>query len=118
MELVQSSRAPSLPKLPAPSCVRQSIARIAVERGHSGNQERVMAKRKKESTPRSGARARARGRSSRSRLTPAAVARGLAAADVALALEHEDIAPVVALVRNAGGAPLGAYREPLGGKPL
>ena len=37
---------------------------------------------------------------------------------MALALDHEDIAAVVELVRKAGGAPLGAYREPLGGRPL
>jgi ParB family chromosome partitioning protein len=60
----------------------------------------------------------ARQRGARGRLTPAATARGLAAADVALALDHADIAAVVALVRAAGGAPLGAYREPLGGRPL
>ena len=75
-----------------------------------------MATRKKNSTPKPKGKAKAR--RSRSRLTPAAVARGLAAADVALAPEHEDIASVVELVRKAGGAPLGAYREPLGGRPL
>ena len=72
-----------------------------------------MATRKKNTAPKP--RGNARARRSRSRLTPAAVTRGLAAADVALAPEHEDIAGVVALVREAGGAPLGAYREPLGG---
>src|SRR5262249_25785120 len=38
--------------------------------------------------------------------------------EVALAIDHADIAGVVELVRKAGGAPLGAYREPLGGRPL
>jgi ParB family chromosome partitioning protein len=52
------------------------------------------------------------------KLTPSAVKRGLAATEVALAIEHADIAGVVELVRQAGGAPLGAYREPLGGRPL
>ena len=52
------------------------------------------------------------------KLAPNVVKRGLAAAEVALALEHPDIAAVVELVRKAGGAPLGAYREPLGGRPL
>lgn len=79
---------------------------------------RGMAKRKKAPAPRAKAKARGRARSSRTRLTPSADARGLAAADVALSLQHEDIAAVVALVRKAGGAPLGAYREPLGGRPL
>ena len=53
-----------------------------------------------------------------SKLAPNAIKRGLSAAEVALALDHPDIAPVVALVHAAGGAPLGAYREPLGGRPL
>ena len=52
------------------------------------------------------------------KLAPNAVKRGLSAGEVALALEHADIASVVELVRKAGGAPLGAYREPLGGRPL
>jgi ParB family transcriptional regulator, chromosome partitioning protein len=51
-------------------------------------------------------------------LAPSLTKRGLSATEVALALEHDDIAAVVELVRNAGGAPLGAYREPLGGRPL
>jgi len=46
------------------------------------------------------------------------VKRGLGATEVALPIDHPDIAPVVELVRSAGGAPLGAYREPLGGRPL
>src|SRR6185436_2047809 len=49
---------------------------------------------------------------------PNAVKRGLGATEVALAIDHPDIAAVVELVRAAGGAPLGAYREPLGGRPL
>ncbi len=52
------------------------------------------------------------------KLAPAAIKRGLAATEVALAIDHADIAPVVELVLKAGGAPLGAYREPLGGRPL
>jgi ParB family chromosome partitioning protein len=52
------------------------------------------------------------------RLAPSAIKRGLAATEVALSIDHADIAGVVELVRKAGGAPLGAYREPLGGRPL
>jgi ParB family chromosome partitioning protein len=52
------------------------------------------------------------------KLAPSATRRGLGAAEVTLPLEHADIAGVVELVRGAGGAPLGAYREPLGGRPL
>jgi ParB family transcriptional regulator, chromosome partitioning protein len=54
----------------------------------------------------------------KSKLAPNAVKRGLSATEVALPLDHPDIATVVELVRAAGGAPLGAYREPLGGRPL
>jgi ParB family transcriptional regulator, chromosome partitioning protein len=52
------------------------------------------------------------------KLTPSLEKRGLTAMEVALPIEHAEIAAVVELVRKAGGAPLGAYREPLGGRPL
>jgi ParB family chromosome partitioning protein len=52
------------------------------------------------------------------KLAPSRSTRGLSAAEVALPLEHADIAALVSLVRAAGGAPLGAYREPLSGRPL
>jgi len=52
------------------------------------------------------------------KLAPSATKRGLAATEVALPMDHADVATVVDLVRQAGGAPLGAYREPLGGRPL
>jgi ParB family chromosome partitioning protein len=55
---------------------------------------------------------------SRGKLAPARGARGLEAAEVAIALDSTEIAGVVALVRNAGGAPIGAYRDPLGGRAL
>lgn len=65
----------------------------------------------------------ARGRRStakraRGKLAPGLSARGLDAAEVAIAMESTEIAQVVDLVRKAGGSPIGAYREPLGGRPL
>src|SRR6202042_2600661 len=54
----------------------------------------------------------------RGRLAPGANARGLDAAQVAIPMDSAEIAEVVALVRGAGGATLGAYRDPLGGRPL
>ena len=54
----------------------------------------------------------------RAKLAPAANARGLDAADVVIAMDSAEIADVVALIRNAGGALIGAYRDPLGGRPL
>src|SRR5882724_13171606 len=61
----------------------------------------------------SGAPKRARGK-----LAPGANARGLDAADVIIAMDSAEIADVVSLIRSAGGAPIGAYRDPLGGRPL
>jgi ParB family chromosome partitioning protein len=63
-------------------------------------------------------KAAARKRSKRAKLAPSLVKRGLSALEVALPIEHAEINAVVELVRKAGGAPLGAYREPLGGRPL
>src|SRR6202166_5086168 len=54
----------------------------------------------------------------RGRLAPGSKARGLDAAQVAIAMDSPDIADLAALVRNAGGAPIGAYGDPLGGRPL
>jgi len=54
----------------------------------------------------------------RGRLAPGATARGLDAAQVAIPMDSAEIADVVALVRSAGGATIGAYLDPLGGRPL
>ena len=54
----------------------------------------------------------------RGRLAPGGKARGLDAAEVPASLEDPALAVLTALVRAAGGAPIGAYREPLGGRPL
>ncbi|MGE0580556.1 MAG: ParB N-terminal domain-containing protein [Steroidobacteraceae bacterium] len=71
-----------------------------------------MAARRKTAT-RTPAKARARGK-----LAPARERRGLDAAAVALAIESPEIAPLVADIVKAGGTPIGAYRDPLGGRPL
>src|SRR5579864_1044589 len=54
----------------------------------------------------------------RGRLAPGREARGLDATQVALAIDAPQVAPLAQLVREAGGAPIGAYREPLGGGTL
>jgi ParB family chromosome partitioning protein len=59
-----------------------------------------------------------RTRAARGRLAPGKAARGLEASQVAIALDSPDIAALAELVRAAGGAPIGAYREPLGGRAL
>jgi ParB family chromosome partitioning protein len=61
---------------------------------------------------------RKRASPARKRLTPGKEERGLAAGEIALALDHPDVQGLVAEVRAAGGAPIGAYREPLAGRPL
>ena len=67
---------------------------------------------------RTGARRARSGVRRRGNLAPGKVARGLDAAQVAIALDDADVAALAALVREAGGAPIGAYREPLGGRAL
>jgi ParB family transcriptional regulator, chromosome partitioning protein len=77
-----------------------------------------MATRKaKSATTRAGKKGAAAKRA-RGKLAPGASARGLDAADVAIAMDSPEIGEVAALVRNAGGAPIGAYHDPLGGRPL
>jgi ParB family chromosome partitioning protein len=60
-----------------------------------------------------GATKRARGK-----LAPGPNARGLDAAQVAIAPDSPEIAGVVSLLQSCGGAVIGAYRDPLGGRPL
>src|SRR6202451_239325 len=80
------------------------------------------AKTKTKTAPKSTSRAspkRARAsKRTRGKLAPGGTARGLDAAQVAIALDSAEIAEVVAQVRSAGGAPIGAYRDPLGGRTL
>ena len=73
--------------------------------------KRSTKKRKKAKAPR-------RTRASRTRLAPGREARGLAGAELALGTDAREIAPLVAEVEAAGGTALGAYREPLSGRPI
>jgi ParB family chromosome partitioning protein len=57
-------------------------------------------------------------KSTRARLTPRKDKRGLSAGDMVLAADAPEVAPLVAEVTAAGGAAIGAYREPLSGRPL
>ncbi|HZF25225.1 MAG TPA: ParB N-terminal domain-containing protein [Steroidobacteraceae bacterium] len=74
-----------------------------------------MAARKspKKARPTRGAR-----KSTRGRLAPGKQARGVTAAETPLDFAQADIAPLVTLVNEAGGATIGAYREPLSGRSL
>jgi len=64
------------------------------------------------------ARGAAAKKTRRGRLAPGKASRGLTAAEVAVALDDPAVAELTKLVRESGGAPLGAYREPLGGRAL
>ena len=75
-----------------------------------------MAARKKTST--SGGRAATKGGRTRGKLAPGAQARGLDAAQIAVPIDSPEVADLVTLVREVGGAPIGAYHEPMGGRPL
>jgi ParB family chromosome partitioning protein len=72
-----------------------------------------MAKNNVRKAPQRKPQARARGR-----LAPRTEKRGLSAEQVVLELEASEVAPLVAEVSAVGGAAIGAYREPLSGRPL
>jgi ParB family transcriptional regulator, chromosome partitioning protein len=55
---------------------------------------------------------------SRKRLTPAKEERGPVGDQVLLGIDDPSLAPLADRVREAGGTPIGAYREPFEGKPL
>ncbi|MCC6356714.1 MAG: ParB N-terminal domain-containing protein [Verrucomicrobiae bacterium] len=54
----------------------------------------------------------------RKRLTPAKASRGPAAPEIPVPIDSAEISPLAELIRARGGAPIGAYREPLSGKPI
>jgi len=54
----------------------------------------------------------------RGKLAPGRSSRGLAAADVPIPPDSPEVADLAALIIQAGGAPIGAYREPLGGRAI
>lgn len=63
-------------------------------------------------------RKRAKPGAARKRLTPAKQKRGLEAEAAPASLDSPELTSLVAQVREAGGAALGAYRDPLGAHPL
>ena len=80
-----------------------------------GARKKAKASPRAKNSPRKTARRKA---TARKRLTPAAEKRGLEAAEVALAIDAPEVAGLADEVKGAGGAPIGAYREPLSGKAL
>jgi ParB family chromosome partitioning protein len=78
------------------------------------------APRKSSKASKSGAKPRTKPKpgAARKRLTPAKEKRGLETSASALALDAPEIATLAERVRAAGGAAIGAYRDPLFGHPL
>jgi len=68
-------------------------------------------------TPKRRSASKAR-KSTRSRLTPRKDKRGLKAEEIVLASEAPEVIALAAEVKTAGGAVIGAYREPLSGRAL
>jgi ParB family chromosome partitioning protein len=63
-------------------------------------------------------RTASRSGNSRRKLKPPDRTRGLDAAEIALAADHQDISVLVERIRQAGGTAIGTYRDPLGGRAL
>jgi ParB family chromosome partitioning protein len=59
-----------------------------------------------------------RSSSSRKRLTPSKEKRGLGAREEPLPIDDPGVAGLAQRVEGVGGAPIGAYREPLSGRPI
>ncbi len=76
------------------------------------------ATRKKAAKKKAARKGTARRSNARKRLTPRKEKRGLSGADVRLGLDAPELAPLVAAVESAGGAAIGAYREPFSGRPM
>ena len=73
----------------------------------------VKASKKKKTT-----RKKKKAGASRKRLTPRKEKRGLSGTEVLLGVDDPTLAALSARVREVGGTPVGAYREPFSGKPL
>jgi len=52
------------------------------------------------------------------KLSPSKTKRGLQAAQIALPLDAPETSPLIQQVNQAGGAAIGAYREPFSGRPI
>ena len=59
-----------------------------------------------------------RKKSTLGKLAPSKSKRGLQSRDIVLSLEHKEVATLVAEVQAVGGAAIGAYHEPLSGRPM
>lgn len=60
----------------------------------------------------------AKKKSTRGKLAPSLRARGLKSGEIVLGLDDKTLAPLVAEISAVGGAAIGAYAEPLSGRPI
>lgn len=60
----------------------------------------------------------AKKKSTRGKLAPSLRARGLKSGEIVLGLDDKTLAPLVAEINAVGGAAIGAYAEPLSGRPI
>jgi ParB family transcriptional regulator, chromosome partitioning protein len=90
----------------------KSFSHTALAEALSPRQRTRMASKKTSRAPTK------RAKRSRGKLSPGRSSRGLAAADVPISAGDPEVADVAALIVQAGGAPIGAYREPLGGRAI
>lgn len=60
----------------------------------------------------------AKKKSTRGKLAPSLRARGLKSSEIVLGLDDKTLAPLVEEIRAVGGAAIGAYAEPLSGRPI
>ncbi len=77
-----------------------------------------MATRKKATRKKAKRKALRKAASARKRLVPAKQKRGLQGAELPMDMSARELEPLVEQVAAVGGAAIGAYREPLSGKPL
>ncbi|HXV65478.1 MAG TPA: ParB N-terminal domain-containing protein [Vicinamibacteria bacterium] len=69
-------------------------------------------------TPKEKKKAKRKASASRKRLVPRKEQRGVLGDEARLDVEDPSLAPIAARVKELGGAAVGAYREPLSGKPI
>jgi ParB family chromosome partitioning protein len=103
------------------AALRAKEAVVATRRSSSSPKKpaaKAAAKAAASAAAKAASKPRARSGQRRGRLAPAAAARGLTAAEIVLPLDATDVAPLAEAVRAAGGVTVGAYRDPLGSRPL
>jgi ParB family chromosome partitioning protein len=74
--------------------------------------------RKKVAKKKAAKKKAARKKQTRGKLAPAKNKRGLKATEIVFGLDNKNIAPLVEEVKAVGGAAIGAYAEPLSGRPV